>query len=49
MYEELVGQPINDLVIIMAVDNAPPVVFKEKTHDHIEGLVRAIDYYHKNS
>lgn len=48
MYEELVGQPIDDLVIIMAVDNAPPVIFKEKTQDHIEGLVRAIDYYHKN-
>ena len=49
MYEELVGQPIDDLVIIMAVDNAPPVIFKEKTQDHIEGLVRAIDFYHKNS
>ena len=49
MYEELVGQPIDDLVIIMAVDNAPPMIFKEKTQDHIEGLVKAIDYYHKNS
>ena len=49
MYEELVGQPINDLVIIMAVQDSEPVVFKQKTQDHIEGLVRAIDYYHKNS
>lgn len=49
MYEELVGQPIDDLVIIMAVDNEPPMIFKEKTQDHIEGLVRAIDFYHKNS
>jgi genome maintenance exonuclease 1 len=49
MYEELVGVPIHDLVIIMAVDNEPPLIFKEKTEDHIEGLVKAIDYYHKNS
>jgi hypothetical protein len=49
MYEELVGTPIDDLLIIMAVDNEPPMIFKEKTQDHIEGLVRAIDFYHKNS
>ena len=48
MYEELVGVPIHDLVIIMAVDNEPPLIFKEKTEDHIEGLVKAIDFYHKN-
>jgi len=49
MYEELVGQPIDDLVIIMAVKDSTPLIFKEKTQDHIEGLVKAIDYYHKNS
>lgn len=48
MYEELVGQPINDLIIIMAVQNDKPLLFKQKTHDHIEGLVKAIDYYRKN-
>ena len=49
MYEELIGTPIDDLVIIMAVDNEQPMIFKEKTQDHIEGLVKAIDFYHKNS
>jgi hypothetical protein len=49
MYEELVGMPIDDLIIIMAVDNEQPMIFKEKTQDHIEGLVKAIDFYHKNS
>jgi genome maintenance exonuclease 1 len=49
MYEELVGQPIDELVIIMAVQDSTPLIFKEKTQDHIEGLVKAIDYYHKNS
>jgi len=49
MYEELVGTPIDDLVIIMAVDNEQPLIFKEKTQDHIEGLVKAIDFYHKNT
>ena len=48
MYEELVGEPINQVVTIMAVDNEQPLLFIEKTEDHIEGLVRAIDFYHKN-
>ena len=45
MYEELIGEPINNLVIIMAVENSVPLVFKEKTEDHIEGLVKAIQFY----
>ena len=49
MYEEIVGVPIDQLVIIMAVENNKPLIFKQKTADHIDGLVKAIDYYHKNS
>lgn len=45
MYEELIGKPINDLVIIMAVENEKPIVFKQKVEDHIEGLVKAINFY----
>lgn len=45
MYEELIGEPINNLVIIMAVKDEQPLIFKEKTEDHIEGLVEAIRYY----
>ena len=48
MYEELIGQPIHDLVIIMAVEDNKPLIFKQKTEDHIEGLVKAINFY-KNS
>ena len=49
MYEELIGVPINNLVIIMAVEDSEPLLFTENTGDHIEGLVEAIDYYRKNS
>jgi genome maintenance exonuclease 1 len=45
MYEELVGTPINKLVIIMAVENSKPLIFIEKTEDHIQGLVEAIQFY----
>ena len=45
MYEELVGVPINKLVIIMAVEGDQPLLFIEKTKDHIEGLVKAIKFY----
>jgi genome maintenance exonuclease 1 len=47
MYEELVGKPINNIVILMAVKDSTPIVFKEKVADHIPGLVSAIDYYRK--
>jgi genome maintenance exonuclease 1 len=45
MYEERVGTPIDNLVIIMAVEDEMPLVFEEKTEDHIDGLVKAIRYY----
>jgi CRISPR/Cas system-associated exonuclease Cas4 (RecB family) len=47
MYEELIGESINDIVIIMAVQDNNPIVFKQKTEDHITGLVKAIDFYKK--
>jgi len=45
MYEELVGIPINQLVVIMAVENEQPLLFVVNTSDHIDGLVGAIRYY----
>ena len=45
MYEERIGVPINNLVIIMAVEDEQPLVFKQQTQDHIDGLVKAIDFY----
>jgi len=45
MYESLIGEPINNLVIIMAVEDEAPLVFKQNTQDHIEGLVKAINFY----
>lgn len=48
MYEELIGTPINNLVIIMAVKDSSPIIFKERTEDHLNGLLDAIRYYHQN-
>ena len=45
MYEELIGTPINNLVIIMAVQDEQPLLFQEKTEHHINGLVKAIQFY----
>jgi genome maintenance exonuclease 1 len=45
MYEEIVGSPINNLIIIMAVEGEKPLIFKEKTEDHIQGLVESIEFY----
>lgn len=45
MYEEMIGTPIDDIVIIMAVEDEQPLLFKQKTQDHIHGLVKAIQFY----
>ena len=45
MYEELIGASINNLVIIMAVQDEQPLLFQEKTEHHIDGLVKAIQFY----
>jgi len=49
MYGELVGVPINKLVIIMAVEDKEPLIFIEKTEDHIQGLVDAIKFYREQA
>jgi genome maintenance exonuclease 1 len=45
MHEELIGIPVNQIVILMAVENEKPLVFIEKTEDHIHNLVEAINFY----
>lgn len=47
MYEELVGNPIEQIVILMAVQDNPPLVFIEKTADHINTLMEHIKFYRK--
>jgi len=48
MYEEMIGRPINNLIIIMAVKDSDPLIFKENVQDHIDGLAEAINYYHNH-
>ncbi|NBP16768.1 hypothetical protein EBU95_20675 [bacterium] len=48
MLEEMIGQSVDQLVIIMAVEDESPLLFIEKTEDHIEGLVKAIEFYKNN-
>lgn len=48
MYEELVGKPIEQLVIVMAVEDSEPLIFVEKVGDHINTLLEHIDYYRKS-
>lgn len=48
MYEELVGTPIDQIVVLMAVENEQPLIFVEKTEDHISTLVEHIDFYRKS-
>jgi genome maintenance exonuclease 1 len=49
MYEEQVRVPIEQIVIIMAVENEEPQIFIEKTEDHINTLIEHISFYRKNS
>jgi genome maintenance exonuclease 1 len=45
MYEELVGTSIDQLVIVMAVENEQPLIFVERTEDHINNLLEHINFY----
>lgn len=47
MYEELVGTPIDQIVIVMAVENEQPLIFVEQTEDHINNLLEHIQFYKK--
>ena len=49
MYEELVGVKIHQIVVIMAVEGSDPIVFVERTGDHVKTLKKYIDYYHKHN
>lgn len=45
MYEELTGQPINQIVIAITVDDENPQVFIEKRDDHIWNFVNLRKQY----
>lgn len=49
MYEELVGQGIEQIVIIMAVQDSEPLLFVEKTEDHLNTLLEFIKFYRENT
>ena len=48
-YNEIVGEPIHQLVTIMAVENEQPLVFVQKTEDWIEPLVIKVLEYKRNN
>lgn len=48
MYDELVNVSVGQLVTVMAVENDEPIVFIEKTEDHINTLAEFINFYNKN-
>lgn len=48
MYEEHVGVPIDQIVILMAVEDSEPLIFIEKTEDHINTLLEHIQFYNNN-
>lgn len=45
MYQEHVGVAIDQIVIVMAVEQSKPIIFVEKTEDHINTLVEHIKFY----
>jgi len=43
--EEMIGNPVNQIVIIMSVDDHSPLVFIEQTENYINELVRVVKAY----
>lgn len=48
MYEELIGNPIEQIVVIMAVENEEPLLFVEKTEDYLNTLLDYINFYRES-
>jgi hypothetical protein len=48
MYEEMIGRGIDQIVIIMAVEDSEPLLFIERTEDHINTLLDYIKFYKNN-
>lgn len=48
MYEELIGKGIHQIVVIMAVENSEPLIFIERTQDHLNTLLEYISFYKEN-
>lgn len=46
-FEELTRLPVGHLVIIMAVDNEKPLIFKEKRDDWIKGFINLREEFRK--
>jgi hypothetical protein len=46
-FEELTRIPVNRLVIIMAVENSTPLIFKEKRDDWINGFISLREEYRR--
>ena len=44
-YEELTGTPLNNIIIIMAVENDKPLLFRETKDRWIEPLRQVITKY----
>lgn len=50
MWEELTGEHIDDIVIIMSVEKGMvPLLFKEKVHKYISPLAKRIRKYHEDN
>lgn len=48
MYEERVESPIDQIVVLMAVDNEQPLIFVKNTKDYIDTLYEHIEFYKSN-
>jgi genome maintenance exonuclease 1 len=48
MYEEQVGVPIDQIVILMAVEGSEPLIFVKETGDYINTLLEHITFYKNN-
>lgn len=49
MYEEMIGTPINQIVILIAVEGQEPQVFKKNPADYINRLVEVVDQYKREN
>ena len=45
MYEEIVGEPIEQIVVMMAVENGDSEIYVRKAEDYVDPLINYIKVY----
>lgn len=48
MFSDIVGEPIDKIVVVIAVDEGPVQIFEESKQTYMNEFLKYVQYYHRN-